>query len=435
MYDLPKTGRTASFWRLPCVVFAMLSLSGCFDSPSGDRIRSGSYRLVSIGGRSLPVTPPVGFRNSPADQLLEGELRIDADLKVFRVARVDRIERGATDSVPLAIAYIQRGQARRDERGLVMTMEGAPTGSYLGPDTLIFDGTRVRYRQLLTTGAMEEFVYEFDSAIPARRDLPAGVLAVTVADGLALVNTDGSAFRRVLEAARDPRWFSNGNELTVTRPDGLPHVFVVTPAGASRSVLSRTVEHVVESETGAVPTKDGMWVYFTGCERDGGCAVWRSRPDGTSAERKGPPPPSRSAGIDRVYDVSPDGRYVLFSDSRSGWNRIAILDVQTSMVRNFSMPGFAARWSPSGSHFAYLTYSGQAIVVRADGTEMRIVSGPDFHGWNEALEESGLTWSPDGQFLVAFGIDGLHAIDVAARTGTNLSFSRSYSNPAWRPTR
>ena len=47
--------------------------------------------------------------------------------------------------------------------------------------------------------------------------------------------------------------------------------------------------------------------------------------------------------------------------------------------------------------------------------------------------EEGLSWSPDGRFILARAAGGLHLIDVRQGTATPLTFGGALWEPSWRP--
>jgi len=271
--------------------------------------------------------------------------------------------------------------------------------------------------------------------------LPDDMLAVVDITGraptgpcLAVIRLDGSGYHCLLPdpGAGDPVWVPDGSRLLFHRllspGDEFPHVYLANLAGDTTRLIAPGGSLIAEWYPVVAP--DGHWIYFAGRTASEGYGVWESRLDGTAAARIGRAPMPYGTGVDRVMSVSPDGRYLIFENSRSGEQRLATLDLTSGQVADLQFRGENAQWSPLGTRIAYVDWDiGRVHTVRPDGTDDRIVSNPvdvTFYGGRCA-------WSPDGRFLIARALGGLHLIDVTTTRTTPLTFGGPLESPSWRP--
>ena len=160
-------------------------------------------------------------------------------------------------------------------------------------------------------------------------------------------------------------------------------------ADASRPAESRSVA------SGAHPklSPDGQIVYYRENFAGGGRIYAVPRGGGT---------PMRLAES-REFDLSPDGATLayfqaavseasLFTVSTRGGEPRLLLEVdgQTKYLARW------ARWSPDGSLLAYTHGSGLYVIPADGGTPEKLAEQPGWDGWT-------LRWSPDGEFIAAFG--------------------------------
>jgi Tol biopolymer transport system component len=157
-------------------------------------------------------------------------------------------------------------------------------------------------------------------------------------------------------------------------------------------------------------------------------------------------------------DVSPDGRYVVFTSvsTKIPESYILRMDLQTGEVVNLtaiSVGAMAAadskaRWSPDGKRVAFSSLIGrvrQIFVMDADGTNARQVIDDDYNSFDAA-------WSPDGNQIVfeqysgtllfsddevspskAIDLNNWSLAKVDLRTGVKLTLTRAEDSPVFRP--
>lgn len=250
--------------------------------------------------------------------------------------------------------------------------------------------------------------------------------------GLAIIHIDGTGYKWLAANADLPTWLPDGTGILFVRQlsatDEFPHIYLTNLTGDTTRVIAPGGALVAEWYP--VPAPDGQSIYFTGRTASEGYGVWRCGIDGTNPSRIGPTPMLYGTGVDRVFSVSPDGRYVLFESARSGEQRLATLDVNSGEVVELPFRGQIARWSPDGGRIAYVNWGlGAVHLVRIDGTDDRMVSNPK----DTTYYGPGLTWSPDARYIVARAVGGLHLIDVVTRGTTPLTFAGPLGAPSWRP--
>ena len=112
--------------------------------------------------------------------------------------------------------------------------------------------------------------------------------------------------------------------------------------------------------------------------------------------------------------VSPDGRYLSYSDWRTG--DIAVRDLQTGQDRRLTSEGTEGKegatvsqlaggsaWSPDSQQIAYAWYFGESDAERVELRVVGLEGGkPRILTHNDGVRDMGsLAWSPDGKHIVA----------------------------------
>jgi hypothetical protein len=348
---------------------------------------------------------------------------------------------------------------RPDDRPRFASSDGALAGSSEGVVTGV---TPVRGVVDVRFGALAPEPIEV-SVVPAgmlavRRTTPQGVR-------LGIMATDGSGFTPIdVPDAPDgrsshpgddlhPAWSADGRAVLANTGDAVRRV---EPGAASRVVASLpsgvSSPHWRLTSLGG-ERADGWIHYAVGC--GAGELLFRTQPGtGGRTEQLSPDAPDTPEGADTLAwscnavrhsapSPSPDGRRVVFLDESIAPgppNGLAVLDVATRAVTRLGVWGWRPSWSPDGGQIAYFA-DGAIWLIRPDGSERRRLA------MRGAAGASGVTWSPDGAWLIVRAGSG--ALDplvmVEVRTGREIPlpysywqdrstpFTPWYGLPSWRP--
>ncbi len=180
-------------------------------------------------------------------------------------------------------------------------------------------------------------------------------------------------------------------------------------------------------------SSDGTWVYFQGATYTGNDVVlgeiWRVHPDGTGYERVGPAGSSNSADLNPT--PSPDGTRVAFVSDRGHRSRftLRVLTIASGAETELALDGLDPRWSPDGTWIALNLISDNAVwVVHPDGSEAHRVTPDNFGN----IAGAGLTWSPDGKYLIGVDDLGMVLFDLDGN-GVRLPATNGNTVPSWKP--
>jgi Tol biopolymer transport system component len=155
-------------------------------------------------------------------------------------------------------------------------------------------------------------------------------------------------------------------------------------------------------------TPDGQWIVYASANDDH-LGLWRIRPDGTDAEHL-------HRGTDLIPEVSPDGRYALFSTIRSLNFVIKVVDLATGAEVPFEIEIVLsdraqdvvygrARWTPDGSGIIYVGQGpeGNSGIFLQDfdpeGGDTSATRRP-LAGFSDRYSTESLGASPDGARIV-----------------------------------
>jgi Tol biopolymer transport system component len=162
--------------------------------------------------------------------------------------------------------------------------------------------------------------------------------------------------------------------------------------------------------TGRFPhfSGDGAWVFFSGVAvGDSTSAIWRIHPDGSSLTRVVDLPGLTLTQL----SVTPDGSRIVYSENYNVYEFTA-LQLATGAKVLLGQYGSFPEFSPDSKRLAYLN-GGGITIANIDGTSPITVAA------NRVDPNAGLTWTPDGGWLLVRGYDG--PILVSATTGEVIS--------------
>jgi hypothetical protein len=244
----------------------------------------------------------------------------------------------------------------------------------------------------------------------------------------------------------EAEWAPAGTQLLMntngyTFGQELNSIAFATPAGALTPILP--ADPRLRFTADPTWTRDGAWIYFSavphtvqGMPNDyKKSEIWRARPDGSGAERVGPP-----AGYyegDSQPSVSADGARAAY-DSGRGPSGVRIQTLATGGIRTVA-GAVRPRWSPTDA--TLLAYGMPSSGVDGNGVEIRLMRADGTPVGNGRLGPAAyvygmFSWSPDGRWIIAdrtgSGITDL--IEVA--TGQVLpvmSLPTRLYDPVWKP--
>lgn len=271
-------------------------------------------------------------------------------------------------------------------------------------------------------------------------DVLGDLYTMPVAGGRATRITSGPAWDV------QPRWSPDGTRIAFTSDrGGADNLWTSAPDGSDPTQVSNETFRLVN---GPAWTPDGQYLlgrkHFTDTRSLGTGEIWMWHVSGGSGIRI---TERRNDQLDQGNEisVSPDGRYVYFSEDATGgstfqYNKdpnpgiyaVRRLDRETGETTTIlGGPGGAARPvpSPDGERIAFVRrVRGESVLYVHDlatGADRPIWDGLDpdqQEAWAIFGVYPNFAWTPDSEHVVLWAQGGLWRVDVDARTATEIPF-------------
>jgi len=235
-----------------------------------------------------------------------------------------------------------------------------------------------------------------------------------------------------------PSWSPNGHRIAYSRRLDLPArgVWTVPAEGGEATAVTN---HLA-TDWNPTWSLDGKYLYFVS-DRGGSMNLWRVPIDEQSGETLGDPEPITTPAVSLGHiSLSADGRLLAYTSAIVTSNIQGLgFDPESHSVVEEPMwiTRGSRRWSspdpsPDGEWVAFYSLvvpEGDVYVIRADGTELRQVTGDD------AIDRVP-RWSPDGDWLAFFsdrgGAGDIWKIRADGSELTPLT-SGALGVPVWSP--
>jgi len=249
----------------------------------------------------------------------------------------------------------------------------------------------------------------------------ARLVVLRAGNALGLVNTDGSAYRKlftVVDYSLSPSWAPDGSKIAIYEgdPGSSAKLSVIDTLGTRLG----SVGAGVTMQNASVPhfSADGQWIYFTAqAQGEYYLGVWRMHPDLSARERMLDTTALQTLGATWRPNPSPDGQKVVFDAGE----HLYVMDVATRNVTPFNIRGIAGSFSPDGKKIAFLGGSGytwRLMLMDANGSNVQSLgSDADYNTWQSPQ------WSADGQWI--FARNFARFVLVKASTGEEVPFAPS----------
>jgi Tol biopolymer transport system component len=265
------------------------------------------------------------------------------------------------------------------------------------------------------------------SVVP-RGTIVSGSVALNSRDSarIRVFNLDGSEMRQIATVAFQPRWSPDGGSIVYTQLDwGKEEVHQVSASGGQpRALLAGRIPGW-EDESDPQYSPDGAWIYFLAGndDKENKPALWRARPDGTGVGRLSAP-----GVLFGAYSLAPDGTRLVHV---TGSSRLSVFDVATLTSAPTNIPAAVSHWSGAKNLIAYIS-DGRLHTILPDGSGDRALTNAD------RTYQRGLSWSPDGEWLIAhaavYSTGGmLLLVRVSDGLTLPLPFTGNFIQPSWRP--
>jgi hypothetical protein len=186
----------------------------------------------------------------------------------------------------------------------------------------------------------------------------------------------------------DPQWSSDGSRISFIRHDstGLSELFTMAAGGGDVRRLASLGNDYLPNASGQRPLLSPDWTRIALIRSTSTLKI--ESVDGSQV---------REVGIGVVsFAWSPDSRHVAFHQTDQGNNsQIYVVNSDGTGLRNLG-PGQSPAWSPTGDRIAFIDPAGKLYVIRADGSDRRLV-----YDDNGAVLYAP-SWSPQGDRIAFF---------------------------------
>lgn len=226
----------------------------------------------------------------------------------------------------------------------------------------------------------------------------------------------------------DARWLPGSDRLLYSTRNGAKIELRVADASGTSTPFIVVPSLTLLEQGEPVVSARSPWVYFSAL--DDACAerehcLHRVRLDGTGAQL---------LNTDRVagrwtspYGLSPDGRFVAFSDG-AVLDSFKIMDAESRVVRRGAIQGVYPKWSLRGDSIAFFDFDRDSLVLMsADGSGRRGIQA-----LRGLLFIHPFAWSPDGEWLLLLSYSGQSLVRVSTGEVLPLPHLRSLYEPDWK---
>lgn len=332
-------------------------------------------------------------------------------------------------SLRLRGGVVDRHGNLRDD---LVTYQPGPSVT-VSPAGIVQPTTFARTHVVLSSGAWKDTTHI--SVVPRGR-----ILGAHVYEGgapLVIAELDGSFIEDVpmlrVDFGAAPTWTPDGRRFiysawpTYSSPGA--ELFISDSTGiATRLFPEGTFLHAAYPRR----ARQDDWLYFSAQIGGPPYELWRSHADGSARERLGID--LGGVEVDWRPDPSPTNSHVAFTTAGNGGWGVRVVDLSTSGVSSWILPGLNARWSPDGSRIAIMPDFGDAIII-ADpaGDTLQLITHPLGVSFGWQTYEQPFDWSPDGDWLIIRLGMALQLIQVETGLMLPLPWSTTIGQPAWRP--
>ncbi|HEY7004605.1 MAG TPA: hypothetical protein VH281_10005 [Gaiellaceae bacterium] len=215
----------------------------------------------------------------------------------------------------------------------------------------------------------------FDGASPGKAPLSDFDVQIVRADG-----SDRRTLAGTSNYELDAQWSPDGKRLSYSsyRHTGesdewqRANIWTVAVTGRDRTMLGRG--------SSARWSPDGKEIVFSAPTRKSDGDLFVMNADGTGRRRL-----TATPELEQPAGWSPDGSTILFTQFNGSGADVMVMDANGKNVRTLTdLPGFdyAGAWSPDGSAILFTSGSdaGPLVVMNADGSDARDITGGQFRG-------------------------------------------------------